>query len=70
MKYTKEEFKRLWESDNNGGGLTFDDVADCAKDWGISQNPRIRPMLVVRYQVLKAADVVDAENYFPNEDDY
>ena len=63
---TKEEFKRLWEADDAGSGITFDDIAECAKAWGISSNPRTRPMDDITYQVLKAADVCDAEDYNPN----
>lgn len=65
---TKEEFKKRWESDDNGGGITMDDIADCAKDWGISERPKIRPMQLIRYQVLVAADVNDAEEFAPQED--
>lgn len=32
MIMTKEQFKKRWESDDRGGGITFNDVADCAKD--------------------------------------
>ena len=37
---TKEEFKARWESDENGGGILFDDVAKCAIAWGISSRPK------------------------------
>lgn len=60
---TKEEFKARWESNDNGGGLTFDDVADCAKEWGLFHTPRIHPIGAVRYAVLKAANTNDAEEY-------
>lgn len=66
MVYTKEEFKRLWEANDNGSGITFDDIADCAKAWGISSSPRTRPIDEIRYQVLKAAQTNDAEDYNPN----
>lgn len=62
---TKEEFKKRWESDEDGGGITFDDIADCAKQWGISPNPRVHQMGKVRYEVLKAAGTVDAEGFNP-----
>ncbi|MBR1773923.1 MAG: ERF family protein [Bacteroidales bacterium] len=64
---TKEQFKQKWESDEHGGGIVFDDIADCAKAWGISQNPKTRPISVIRYQVLKAAGVSDAEDYKPED---
>lgn len=62
---TKSEFKNRWESDENGGGITFDDIAKCAEDWGIARYPRTRPINVIRYQVLKVADVYDAEEFRP-----
>lgn len=63
---TKEEFKKLWEANENGSGITFDDIADCAVAWGISPRPRTRPIDHIRYMVLKAANVCDAEEYNPN----
>lgn len=66
MFFTKEEFKRLWEATDNGSGITFDDIADCAKAWGISSSPRTRPIDEIRYKVLIAAQVNDAEEYNPN----
>lgn len=62
---TKEEFKKRWESNDDGGGITFDDIADCAIAWGIAATPRIRPIQHIRYAVLKAANVVDAEEFNP-----
>lgn len=61
MVYTKEEFKRLWESDDKGGGITYDDIADCAKDWGLCSTPRLRPISDVVNMVLSAAGCEDAE---------
>jgi len=60
---TKTEFKMRWESDDNGGGITFDDIAKAAKLWGVSSRPKTRPMDLVRYLVLKAADTEDAEDF-------
>jgi hypothetical protein len=54
---TRKEFKRRWESDDYGGGLTFEDVAKCAKDWGIYQRPMLRQMDEVLIKVLRAAGV-------------
>ena len=65
MVYTKEEFKRLWEANDDGSGITFNDIADCAVAWGISRQPKIHPIREIRYQVLKAAEVNDAEEYNP-----
>ena len=66
MVYTKEEFKRLWEANSCGSGITYDDIAECAKAWGISSSPRIRPIDEITYKVLKAAQTNDAEEYNPN----
>lgn len=66
MVYTKEDFKRLWEANEHGSGITFDDIAECARAWGISSSPRTRPIDEIRYKVLKAAQVNDAEEYNPN----
>ena len=66
MVYTKEDFKRLWEANSVGSGITYDDIADCAVAWGISEHPRIRPIDDITYRVLKAAGVNDAEEYNPN----
>lgn len=66
---TKEEFKTKWESDDNGGGITMDDIAACAREWGISQRPKTQPIDLIRYRVLVAAGTVDAEDFAPEEDD-
>lgn len=63
MVYTKEKFKELWE--NEYFGITYDDIADCAKAWGISSHPRTRLADEITYRVLKAAGVNDAEEYNP-----
>ena len=60
---TKEEFKTRWESDSHGGGITFEDIADCAKKWGLFSTPKISPIYLVRYKVLKFAECIDAEDY-------
>ena len=65
---TKEEFKTRWESDDNGGGINYDDIADCALAWGLFSRPRTSRIYVVRYQVLKAAGTVDAEEFKPVEE--
>lgn len=62
----KQEFKTRWESNEDGGGITFDDIADCAKAWWIVSTPRIMPINVIRYRVLKAANTNDADEYAPN----
>lgn len=65
---TKTEFKARWESDDSGGGITFDDIAECAIEWGITSSPRVRRIDRVRYDVLKAANTIDAEEYYPEEE--
>lgn len=60
---TKEAFKKRWESDDNGGGLTYDDAADCAVAWGITSQPKTKPMNDILYRVLIAAGVDDAEDF-------
>ena len=59
----KQEFKKRWESSENGGGITFDDIANCAEEWGVLSYPRTMQIDKVRYRVLSAADVIDAESY-------
>lgn len=53
---TKEEFKRRWESDESGGGITYDDIAKCAVEWGICLFPRTRDIFWVKRRVLEAAN--------------
>ena len=54
---TKEEFKIRWESNADGGGITNEDVANCAEAWGLYRTPRIHPIREVVDSVLKAAGV-------------
>ena len=65
---TKEEFKTRWESNDSGGGISYNDIADCAVAWGISRTPRTRRIDLIRYQVLVAAGTVDAEEFKPEEE--
>ena len=62
---TKKEFKKRWESNNDGGGITNQDIANCAIEWRISSRPYTRNMDNIVYQVLKAAEVSDAEEFNP-----
>lgn len=62
---TKQEFKTRWESNDQGGGITFDDIADCAKSWGLFNTPYILDIHKVQYAVLKAANTNDCEEYNP-----
>jgi hypothetical protein len=63
MTYTKKKFQEEWAKEDCE--ITFGDIADCAKAWGICGNPRCCPILTVRYEVVKAAGCPDAEDYNP-----
>lgn len=52
---TKKEFKRRWDSDELGGGITLEDVAKCAEAWGLFSHPRTEDVNKVVEAVLKAA---------------
>lgn len=52
---TKEEFRRRWDSSPDGSGITFDDIANCAIEWGIFSRPRIQRIDVVANAVTSAA---------------
>lgn len=65
---TKEQFKKRWESDALGGCITFDDIAECAEQWGLYRTPRVNPIFLVRYKVLVAAGCEDAEEFKPEEE--
>jgi hypothetical protein len=59
---TKQEFKKRWEANPEGGGITIGDIIECAKAWGILSSPT-QQREDMWYRVLKAAEVVDAEEY-------
>lgn len=62
---SKEEFKTLWESNDQGGGITNKMVADCAKEWGLFSSPYTCQMDFVKYRVLRAAETEDCESFNP-----
>lgn len=64
----RHEFKTRWESNDSGGGITFDDIASCAKAWGFTSTPRIMQIDNLRYKVLKAAGTNDAEEFKPDSE--
>ena len=64
---TKKEFKELWESNDDGGGITFQDIADCAIEWGITTSPYMSNRHEIRYSVLLDAGVNDVEYYNPTQ---
>lgn len=66
---TREEFKKLWEAgDEEDSEITFDDIADRAKEWGLFDYPKRCDINIVRYEVLKAAKCIDAEEFNPYKD--
>ena len=68
---TKEEFRKRWDGDENGGGITFDDIADCAEEWGLYTTPRIHPIDVVAHEVTVIAGCKDIyEIYEIDEGEY
>jgi hypothetical protein len=65
MSMTKQEFRSRWESDEDGGGITYDDIAECAKAWGVASAPRTMKIDLIHYLVLKAAKTNDVKEFFP-----
>lgn len=51
---TKSQFKKRWKSEG-GGGITFNDIAKCAIEWGVHSNPLTSNILEVGNKVLIAA---------------
>lgn len=62
---TKREFKERWESDDIDDGITFEEVANCSRDWGIISHPETVKRDVVLYLVLREAEIPDLEEYLP-----
>lgn len=52
---TKAQFKKRWDSNEDSKGITFDDIAQCAIDWGLVRNPRIHRIDMIVDMVIKAA---------------
>lgn len=67
---TKQEFKVWWEGLTDDDTYSMDTIADCAVDWGLYSRPRTSRIDEVEYAVLKAANVVDAEDFKPSDEDY
>lgn len=53
MSMTRQEFAERWDSGEGGGGITFDEIAECAVDWGITNSPKILPIRDVIAAVVK-----------------
>lgn len=64
----KKEFKDRWESNDGGGGITFDDIAVHYVSWGLGSAPRTKPIGDVQFAVLKAAATIDANDYAPKHE--
>lgn len=65
---TKEEFKKRWDSNENGGGITYDEIAECAVGWGITERPKIQPIRLITAAVCRAANVEDMPRPSNSED--
>lgn len=59
MAMSKAQFRQRWDSNPEGGGITYDDIADCAIAWGITSNPRRQPVDEVARQVVAASGAKD-----------
>jgi len=59
MIYTKEEFKRIWElPEDTEGGITMEDISDCAKAWGLYDRPKTCNISEVVKSVIKASGAI------------
>lgn len=58
---SKEEFKRRWELNDEGDGITLDEVADCAVKWNLYSTPKTKPVNEVIAAVLSAAGVTQLD---------
>ena len=54
---TKEAFKTRWDSNERGGGITYNDIANCAEAWGLVSCARVCDISNIKIAVLKAANV-------------
>lgn len=61
---TKEEFKKEWEKEDCN--ITFEDIAQCAVEWGLYQRPKTSRIHTVANRVLEAAG---CDPFFAEEDD-
>ena len=60
---TREEFKRRWEKDDNADGITYEEIADCAEQWGLYSNARIHDINEVTRRVLQEAQTNDCAEW-------
>lgn len=66
---TKEEFRKRWDCSPDGGGITFDDIAECAIEWGLFSRPRIHRMDVVANAVTVSAGCEDVFRIWDDEEE-
>jgi len=66
---TKEEFRKRWGRPTDPSDITFNDIAECAVEWGVELKPKTKSLDLVLYKVLVAAEVPEAENYRPLMDE-
>lgn len=57
----KEEFKKRWESNENGGGITNEEVAECYIKWGLGSSPYTKTINYVIWKVCESANTNDKE---------
>lgn len=53
---TKKEFKKRWNKDDRGDGITCGDIADCAKEWKLYITSKTHTINQVKLAVLSAAN--------------
>lgn len=59
MAMSREEFAQRWDSDEEGGGITYDDIAECAVAWGITSSPKAQSVDDVARRVVEASGAAD-----------
>jgi len=60
---TKTTFKKMWDKDDSN--ITFDDIAQCAIEWGLYKNPKTERIDIVANAVTKVAK---CEYIYPIQD--
>lgn len=60
---TKEEFKRRWEKDEKGDGITNEDVARCYIEWGLGKLPYTKTINYVIWRVCESANTNDKDEW-------
>lgn len=62
---TKEEFKQKWESNENGGGITNQDIARLYTEWKLGTSPYTKTITYVIWRVCEEANTND-KSYWQN----